>query len=208
MVLPNLDGHLGDDKMGEIAARALELLELRARQRLIKRPRRWRAAWVQRQCPDIEAARASFLAFSVLPGCRVYLPAAVAAFVRLVMFRAHHPFVALGGLLDGDLGRWTSQYASAVLKGRRPVSTEEWCRMRRLVEELAVGLSLEHEPEPVAGVDLAAVLANRLNRPAIRSRQAVDPELISLAMRAPLVAAAMPPRVAFPRYTRLATAAA
>jgi hypothetical protein len=60
--------------------------------------------------------------------------------------------------------------------------------------------------------DLAAVLADRLNRPtphdAIpkRWREAVDAEVIGLVMRAPLVDA--PPRAAFPRPTRLATAAA
>jgi hypothetical protein len=56
--------------------------------------------------------------------------------------------------------------------------------------------------------DVAAVLADRLNRPANRCRTAVDGEVIGLVMRAPLVAAMMPPRAAFPRYTRLATAAA
>jgi hypothetical protein len=56
--------------------------------------------------------------------------------------------------------------------------------------------------------DVAAVLVDRLNRPANRCRTAVDGEVIGLVMRAPLAAAVMPPRAAFPRYTRLTRAAA
>ena len=126
-------------------------------------------------------------------------------FVRLVLFRAQHPVVALSALLDGDLGRNGMQYSSAVLRATRPVVAAEWHRIRALVERLAVGVSLEHEPERGACVDLAAVLADRLHRPATRSRAAVDPLLIALVMRGPLVDG--PPRAVRPRefpYVRAA----
>jgi hypothetical protein len=38
-------------------------------------------------------------------------------------------------------------------------------------------------------------------------REAVDGEVLAIVMQAPLVAAAMPPRPAFPRYMRRAPAA-
>jgi hypothetical protein len=205
---PDLAGH-----QAALVDRCLTLIEDRAERRLkttlTKRsePRpRSRAAWVQRQCPDIEAARAAFLTFAVPPGCRVCPPAAVRNFVRLVLFRAQHPIVALSVLMDGDLGRFASQYASAVLQGQRPVVADEWARIRAIIQRLAVGLSLEHEPEPGAVVDFAATFANGLNRPASRSRDTVNPELVAIAMQAPLRKGH--PRAAFPRYTRLATAAA
>ena len=55
------------------------------------------------------------------------------------------------------------------------VAAAEWHRLRALVERLAVD-RLEHDPEPVAGADLATVFA--FMRPATRSRDAVNPELI------------------------------
>ena len=156
----------------------------------------------QRRCPDIEAARApgrpAAWQWRVHPGCRAY--------VRLVLRRRRHRVGALGQfLLNG--GRLPGSVSNA-LQGRRLVVAAEWDRIRAVVEALAVGLSLEPEPERVARDDLAAVLADRLNRPTDRRRQAVDGEVLAIVMQAPLVAAAMPPRPAFPRYMRRAPAAA
>jgi hypothetical protein len=199
------------EQQAALIDRCVLLIEDRAERRLMTLTKRGdprpqsRAAWVQRQCPDIEAARAAFLAFDPPPGSGIYIPAAAAAYVRLVLHRRQHRVGALGRfLLNG--GRFAGQCVSNALQGRHLVVAAEWDRIRAVVEALAVGLSLEPEPERGACADLAAVLADRLNRPTTdaipkRWRDRINPEVIGLVMCGPLLE--LPPRAAFPQPQRV-----
>jgi hypothetical protein len=193
---PDLTAH-----QAGLIARFVQLLADRAEQRLLNQAFRLRCGrtteQVRRNCPDVDVGRQAFRLFKVPPDRCLALPVEVRAFLRWVLSRHRCQVGALSLLVGGDPADW---HGYVLLDGRRTIGPPEWHRIRKLVERL--------EAEPGACDDFAAILVDRLNRPANRSREAVDAEVLARVMQGPVIAAAMPPRAAFPRYTRHATGAA
>ena len=116
-------------------------------------------AQVQRHCPDVERARAAFVAFDVPPGRRLDMPAEVRAYLRLVLSRSRRQVARAGPSWWAATAADWSGYV--LLDGRRTIGAPSGDRIRTLVERLEARARRARD-------DFAAVLVDRLNRPTTR----------------------------------------